>query len=95
MIAGSVVDVQRLSDEDVDRIASRVAARLLGQIVLIALAAVAAIWVLPYIVFALLGSVAKATTSLPLPVSVAILATILAAPVIALILMRTRRIRGG
>jgi hypothetical protein len=82
--------VNRLSDEDVDRIATRV----VGKFVLYVLVLVAAIWVVPIAAIGVLGLVSTTTRDVPwlaLP-----LATIaLAGPVVVLIWMwgRSKRAR--
>ena len=83
--------VRTLTDADVDRIASRVAARLASLALKIAIAVAVAVWVLPYFLFQLLVVLSTMTRGLPQPVAVAIVATVLALPVIALIVLTSRR----
>ena len=72
---------QQLSDKDVDRIASRV----VGKILTYALVIVAAIFVAPVFFMALLTTATHFTSGLPFVVAVVIGASIIAAPLVALI----------
>jgi hypothetical protein len=83
--------VRTLTDEDVDRLASRVVVRLGSLALKIGIAAVVAVWVLPLFLFELLAALSAVTRGLPYPLAVAIVATMLALPVIALILLTSRR----
>jgi hypothetical protein len=78
---------QEISERDVERIASRVVAKLL----IYALVVIAAIWLAPMLFFALLSATAGMTRGLPLPMAVAITASTLAVPVVALIWTWGRR----
>jgi hypothetical protein len=82
--------VNRLSDEDVDRIARRV----VGKFVLYLLVLVAGIWVIPIVAIGVLGLISATTRDVPwlaLPLET----TALAGPVVLLIWMwgRSKRAR--
>jgi len=79
----------RLSDGDIDRIASRVVQKLLVYALVIAFG----IWLAPMVFFALLSGAASATRGLPFLVAVALTASVLALPVVALIWAWGRRTR--
>jgi hypothetical protein len=72
---------QQLNDKDVDRIASRIVQKLLMYAVVI----VAAIFVAPVFLMALVTTAAHFTSGLPFVVAVVIGASIIAAPLVALI----------
>ena len=79
---------QRLSDEDVERIASRVAAKGgLGY----ALVTVATLLIAPMFVFPFLSATRVITTGMPAPIAVAVTAALIAVPVVAFILLWGRR----
>lgn len=78
-----------MNDKDVDRIASRVVQKL----VLFALVIVAAIFVVPAIFVTIRYATATITKDLPLVVAVAITASFIAIPVVALIWFWGRRTR--
>jgi len=82
--------VNRLSDEDVDRIAGRV----VGKFVRYVLVLVAGIWLVPIVVFGVLGVISATTREVPwlgLPLAT----TALAGPVVLLIWLwgRSKRAR--
>jgi hypothetical protein len=77
---------QRLSDEDVDRIASRVVSRGLVYAVVI----VGTLLFLPALLFPILATIARLTSGLPAPLAVAITAAVIAMPLIAVIWFRGR-----
>jgi hypothetical protein len=72
---------QQLTDKDVDRIASRVVAKL----VMYALVIVAAVFVVPMGLIGVITTIAHFTSGLPFVVALAITASVIAAPVVALI----------
>lgn len=80
---------QQLNDKDVDRIASRVVEKL----VLCALVIVATIFVVPAIFVAIQYATASITDGLPSVVAVAITASFIAVPLVALIWFWGRRTR--
>lgn len=82
--------MNRLSDEDVDRIATRV----VGKFVLYVLVLVAAIWVVPIAAIGVLGLVSATTRDVPW-LALPLATTALAGPVVVLIWMwgRSRRAR--
>jgi len=83
--------VRNLTDADVDRIASGVASRLASLALKIGIGVVVVVWVLPYFLLQLLVVLSSMTRGLPQPLAVAIVATVLALPVIALIVLTSRR----
>ena len=82
--------MNRLSDEDVDRIASRV----VGKFVLYVLVLVAGIWVVPIVAFGVLGFIGATTRDVPW-LALPLATTALAGPVVLLIWMwgRAKRAR--
>jgi hypothetical protein len=80
---------QQLNDKDVDRIASRVVEKLVTYAVVI----FAAIFVAPIVFIALVSTVGRITTGFPFPVAVAITASVIATPLVALIWVWGRRTR--
>lgn len=82
--------MNRLSDEDVDRIATRVVRRF----VLYALVLVAAIWVVPIAAIGILGFISATTRDVPW-LALPLATTALAGPVVVLIWMwgRSKRAR--
>lgn len=70
-----------MSDKDVERIASRV----VGKLVMYALVIGAAIFVAPMFLVALITTAAHFTSGLPFVVAVVITASVIAAPLVALI----------
>jgi hypothetical protein len=84
------VSVNRLSDEDVDRIATRV----VRKFVLYILVLVAAIWVVPIVAIGVLGLVSATTHDVPW-LALPLATTALAGPVVVLIWIwgRSRRAR--
>jgi hypothetical protein len=85
----NIIVSQRLNDKDVERIASRVVQKL----VVYGLVIVAGIWVVPIVLIAVLGAIGQATRELPSAVGVAIAATVIAVPLVALIWLWSRRAR--
>jgi len=81
----------RLSDDEIERIAGRVVAKLIATFVMIAVVAILGIWLLPTALLGLLVGTAAATRDLPQPIAVTITAAVLAAPVVALIVLWSRR----
>ena len=83
--------MNRLTDEDVNRIANRV----VGKLVVYGLLIVAAVWLAPIVIFALMNFVLNATSGMPAVVSVALAAAVMAGPVAVLIWVwgRSRRAR--
>jgi hypothetical protein len=79
--AKTAVVGQQLSDKDVDRIASRVVEKL----VMYALLIVAVVLAGPMLLIAIITAAAHFTSGLPFVVAVAITASVIAAPVVALI----------
>ena len=82
--------MNRLSDEDVDRIASRV----VGKFVRYVLVLVAGIWVVPIVAIGVLGFVGATTREVPW-LALPLATTALAGPVVLLIWMwgRSKRAR--
>ena len=82
--------MNRLSDEDVDRIASRV----VGKFVLYVLLLVAGIWVVPIVAIGVLGFIRTTTGSVPW-LALPLATTALAGPVVLLIWLwgRSKRAR--
>ena len=80
-----------MNDKDVDRIASRVVEKLL----LYALVIVAALFLAPTILFPTMAAIARLTTGLPSVVAVAITASVIAIPLVALIWFWGRRTRSN
>ena len=80
---------QQLNDKDVERIASRVVQKL----VLYGVVIVAGIWVVPVVLIAVVSSIAYATRDLTFVIGVAIAATVIAIPLVALIWLWGRRAR--
>ena len=76
-----------MSDKDVDRIASRVA----GKLVMYALVIVAAVFFVPMGFVGVVTTIAHFTSGLPFVVAVAITASVIAAPLVALIWLWGRR----
>jgi hypothetical protein len=76
-----------LSDEDVDRIASRV----VGKGLMTAIVIVATLLVAPVLVFPVLAAMQTFTRGMAAPIAVAITAAVIAVPVIAYILVWGRR----
>jgi cation transport ATPase len=72
---------QQLNDKDVERIASRVVQKLVVYAVVI----IGAIFVAPVFLMALITTATHFTSGLPFVVAVVISASIIAAPVVALI----------
>lgn len=77
--------MNRLSDEDVDRIAGRV----VGKFVLYLLVLVAGIWVVPIVAIGVLGLVSATTRDVPW-LALPLATTALAGPVVLLIWMWSR-----
>ena len=73
--------MNRLSDEDVDRIARGVVGKLVVWVVVI----LVAIWVAPVVLIALLNVMDGATRGLPEPVRVAVSAAVIAVPIVLVI----------
>jgi hypothetical protein len=73
--------MNRLSDEDVDRIARAVVGKLVVWVVVI----LAAIWVAPVVLIALLNVMNEATRGLPEPVRVVASAAVIAIPIVLVI----------
>lgn len=82
--------VSRLSDEDVDRIASRV----VGKFVLYVLLLVAGIWVVPIVAIGVLGFIRATTGNVPW-LALPLATTALAGPVVLLIWLWGRSKRAG
>jgi hypothetical protein len=82
--------VNRLSDQDVDRIASRV----VGKFVLYVLLLVAGIWVVPIVAIGVLGLISVTTRDVPW-LALPLATTVLAGPVVLLIWLwgRSKRAR--
>ena len=82
--------MNRLSDEDVDRIAGRV----VGKFVLYLLVPVAGIWVVPTVAIGVLGLISATTRDVPW-LALPLATTALAGPVVLLIWMwgRSKRAR--
>src|SRR6266852_3831290 len=80
---------QQLNDRDMDRIASRVVQKL----VVYGLVIVAGIWIVPLVLIAVVTSIGYATRDLPFVLGVAIAATVIALPLVALIWIWGRRER--
>jgi len=82
--------MNRLSDEDVDRIASRV----VGKFVLYVLVLVAGIWVVPIVAIGVLGFIGATTRDVPW-LALPLATTALAGPVVLLIWVwgRSKRAR--
>ncbi len=82
--------MNRLSDEDVDRIAGRV----VGKFVLYLLVLVAGIWVVPTVAIGVLGLISATTRDVPW-LALPLATTALAGPVVLLIWMwgRSKRAR--
>ena len=80
---------QQLNDKDVERIASRVVQKL----VLYGVVIVAGIWVVPVVLIAVVSSIGYATRDLTFVIGVAIAATVVAIPLVALIWLWGRRAR--
>jgi len=82
--------MNRLSDEDVDRIASRV----VGKFALYVLVLVAGIWVIPIVAIGVLGFIGATTRDVPW-LALPLATTALAGPVVVLIWIwgRSRRAR--
>jgi hypothetical protein len=78
---------QPLNEKDVDRIASRVAQKLVMYAVVI----FAAIFVAPIAFVALVTTIGHFTSGLPFPAAVAITASVIATPLVALIWLWGRR----
>jgi hypothetical protein len=76
----------RLTDEDVDRIARRV----VGKVVTYGLAIVAALWLAPIVIIALMNFVLYATPGMPDFVRVALAAAVIAGPVVLIVWARGR-----
>jgi hypothetical protein len=81
----------RLSDEDVDRIARRI----VGKLVVYALVIVAALWLAPVVIFALMNFALYSTAGLPPALSVALAAAVVAGPIALIIWLwgRSKRSR--
>ena len=79
----------RLSDEDIDRIARRV----VGKLVIYGLVIVAALWLAPIVIIALMNFAFYSTSGLPPAVGVALAAALVAGPIVLVIWAwgRTRR----
>jgi hypothetical protein len=84
------VSVNRLTDEDVDRIATRV----VGKFVLYVLVLVAAIWIVPIALFGILGVISATTRDVPW-LALPLATTALAGPIVVLIWLwgRSKRAR--
>ena len=80
---------QQPSEKDVDRIASRVVQKL----VMYGFVIVAGIWIVPLVLIAVVTSIGYATRDLPFVLGVAIAATVIALPLVALIWIWGRRER--
>ena len=80
---------QQLSDKDVERIAARV----VGKLVMYALVIVAAVFFVPMGLIGVVTTIAHFTSGLPFVVAVAITASIIAAPIVALIWLWGHRAR--
>jgi hypothetical protein len=79
---------QKLSDDDVDQVASRVVPR--GGLAS-ALVIVATLYFGPAIIFPVLSTTQSLTKDLPTPVAVAITAAVIAVPLVAYVLVWGRR----
>jgi len=84
------VGVNRLSDEDVDRIAGRVVSKFVQYVLVL----VIGIWVVPIVAIGVLGFIGTATRGVPW-LALPLATTALAGPVVVLIWMwgRSRRAR--
>jgi hypothetical protein len=82
--------MNRLSDDDVDRIARRV----VGKLVVYGLVIVAALWVAPLILITALNLSTEATRGLPEAIRVAFAAAVIAGPIAAIIWAWGRSKRG-
>ena len=84
------MSVNRLTDEDVDRIATRV----VGKFVLYVLVLVAAIWIVPIALFGILGVISATTRDVPW-LALPLATTALAGPIVVLIWLwgRSKRAR--
>lgn len=80
---------QQLTDKDVDRIARRVVEKL----ILYALVILAAVWLVPVLLIGTVNALGHFTSGLPFAVAVAITASVIAVPLVALILVWSRRTR--
>jgi hypothetical protein len=82
--------VNRLSDEDVDRIASRVVGKFVRYVLLL----VIGIWLVPIVAIGVLGGISAATRDVPW-LALPLATTALAGPVVLLIWLwgRSRRAR--
>ena len=78
-----------MSNDDLERIATRVVEKL----VLYALVVLVAVFLAPLLFFQLLTATAGATRGLPFPAAVAITASVIATPLVALIWVWGRRTR--
>jgi hypothetical protein len=87
----NIVVSQRLNDSDVERIASRVVQKLL----LYALVVVGGLFLAPAVIFPTMAAIAKLTSGLPFAVAVAITASVIAVPLVALIWLWGRRTRSS
>jgi hypothetical protein len=73
--------MNRLSDDDVDRIARRI----VGKLVVYGLVIVAAVWLAPIALFALMNFVLSATSGMPAAVRISLAAAVMAGPVVLII----------
>ena len=84
------MSVNRLTDDDVDRIATRV----VGKFVLYVLVLVVAIWIVPIALFGILGLISATTRDVPW-LALPLATTALAGPIVVLIWLwgRSKRAR--
>jgi hypothetical protein len=82
--------VNRLSDEDVERIASKTVSKFVGSFFGIVLFLVFAFWLLPIIIFGSFTGIANATAGLPAVVGTALTASVIAVPLVLLVLLWSR-----
>jgi hypothetical protein len=82
--------VGRLSGEDVERIATKTRRKFVDAFLKIALLAVFAVWLLPILLFGALSAVANATAGLPQIVGVTLTASVIAIPLVFLVLAWSR-----
>jgi hypothetical protein len=82
--------VNRLSEEDVERIATKTVSKFVGAFFKIVLFFVFALWLLPIIIFGALTGVGNATSGLPAVVATALTAAVIAVPLVILVLAWSR-----
>lgn len=79
-----------LTDDEIERIAERTVAKLVGAAAKIALVVVLAFWIVPMVVFFSFTTMANATAGMPPVVSTLLTASVIAIPLVMLVVAWSR-----